>query len=139
MLPNADIIRIGEAVAFYGPEELPSRTYAVDWRSGRISGFIDGKEAMEQAIYQILRTERFLYPIYSWNYGIELAALYGMSQPELQSALKRAVTEALTADARITAVRDFAFTQNEKRALSVAFTADTIFGAVAASLASNPA
>lgn len=42
---------------------------------------------MEQAIYQILHTERFAWPIYSWNYGAELGRLTGRSVRVAQGEL----------------------------------------------------
>ena len=45
---------------------LPSYTYQV--KNGRIHGYIDGLEAMRQAVEKILLTERFEWVIYSSNY-----------------------------------------------------------------------
>ncbi|MFQ8759337.1 MAG: DUF2634 domain-containing protein [Intestinimonas sp.] len=69
--------------------QRPSRTYRADFAAGRIDGFTDGREAMEQAIYQILHTERFAWPIYSWNYGAELGRLTGRSVRVAQGELPR--------------------------------------------------
>ena len=49
-----------------------TRTYKMDLETGRVTGYVDGTEAMRQAILKILLTERFAYLIYSWDYGIEL-------------------------------------------------------------------
>ena len=88
------------------------------------------REAMEQAIYQILHTERFAWPIYSWNYGAELGRLTGRSVRVAQGELPRLLREALTQDARITGVRDVTVTQSGKREALVHFTAETVFGDV---------
>ena len=85
---------------------------------------------MEQAIYQILHTERFAWPIYSWNYGAELGRLTGRSVRVAQGELPRLLREALTQDARITGVRDVTVTQSGKREALVHFTAETVFGDV---------
>ena len=47
--------------------DMPSKTYRIDFQTGRISGTVDGRDAMVQAIRKILQTERFQYLIYSWN------------------------------------------------------------------------
>lgn len=36
---------------------------------------MDGMEAVKQAVYKILQTERYKYVIYDWNYGVELEDL----------------------------------------------------------------
>ena len=85
---------------------------------------------MKQAIFKILSTERFLYLIYSWNYGIELNSVVGKSYPVFSSEIKRVITEALLADSRITDVTDFQVEQIDKRTARVSFTAETIFGEI---------
>ena len=61
-------------------ETQPTRTYALRFDGYPCSGGkLDGLEAMKQAIFLILQTERFQYAIYSWNYGIELNALLGQT------------------------------------------------------------
>ena len=109
---------------------FPTKTYAMDLKNGRIIGYTDGQEAMKQAIYKILQTERFEYLIYSWNYGIELNAVVGKSFQVFASEIKRVIREALLADSRITDVTDFEVAQIDKRTASVKFTAETIFGEI---------
>jgi phage baseplate assembly protein W len=55
----------------------PSYTYRMDLETSRILNYCDNLEAIKQAIYKILNTERYDYPIYSQNYGIELEELIG--------------------------------------------------------------
>ena len=52
--------------------EQPSLCHRMILDTERISGECDGVEAVKQAIYNILNTERYQYIIYSWNYGVEL-------------------------------------------------------------------
>ena len=49
---------------------IPTKTYKMELEenSNRISGFTDEQDAMKQAIYKIIRTERYKYIIYDWNY-----------------------------------------------------------------------
>ena len=105
--------------------EEPSKTYCIDFDA------VDGLEAMRQAVYMILSTERFTWPIYSWNYGTELSRLPGRSGTGMESEAKRVISEALLADDRVTAVRDFTFTRSSRRALAVSFTVETALGDIA--------
>lgn len=130
LIPNQSMVTIGQAVTITPAAERPTRTYKVDFDTGRVAGFVDETEAMKQAIFKILSTERFLYLIYSWNYGIELNAVVGKSYPVFSSEIKRVITEALLADSRITDVTDFQVEQIDKRTAHVSFTAETIFGEI---------
>ena len=131
MLPTQGGILLQGGTPLVPAAQRPSRTYRADFAAGRIDGFTDGREAMEQTIYQILHTERFAWPIYSWNYGTELSRLPGRSGTGLESEAKRVISEALLADDRVTAVRDFTFTRSSRRALAVSFTVETALGDIA--------
>lgn len=109
-------------------EEQPTHTYKMDLANKRVQGYADGKEAMGQAIYKILSTERYQYPMYSWNYGVELLDLYGEPISYVCPELERRVTEALTWDGRVISVDNFEFQIPEKGAVHASFTVHTIFG-----------
>lgn len=111
--------------------EEPSMTYRIDFDAGRVTGRVDGLDAMRQAVYMILSTERFRHVIYSWDYGTELSRLLGRSSGGMESEAKRVISEALLADDRVTAVRDFTFTRSSRRTLAVSFTAETALGDIA--------
>ncbi len=102
----------------------------MDLETGRVTGYVDGTEAMRQAILKILLTERFAYLIYSWDYGIELNGTFGRSAQTLASEARRIVQEALLADSRITGITDFSVSRPDKRTISIQFTAETIFGEI---------
>ncbi|NLY46760.1 MAG: DUF2634 domain-containing protein [Tissierella sp.] len=127
MIPKVDNIRIGEELEIV---EEPSFTYSIDFGNNRIVKNIDGLEAMKQAIYLILNTERYKYLIYDWNYGIELTDLLGKDKAYVYSEFKRRIREALMADERITDVTDFLFETLNKNTILVRFTVHTIFGDV---------
>lgn len=110
--------------------EQPTRTYRVDFESGRVSGFSDGIEAMKQAVFLILNTERFKHLIYSWSYGNELSSVFGKDMELAKSEIKRIITEALTQDERITAVEGFDFRCVKRGELEVSFNAITKYGIV---------
>jgi len=107
--------------------EPTSRTYKLNIDRETITGYIDGKEAMIQAIYLILNIERYDYLIYSWNYGIELKDLFGQPTFYVMAELERRITEALTADSRVTGVDNFEITREGKK-VHAKFTVHTIFG-----------
>ena len=90
-------------------------------------GKVDDVQAVEQAIYKILNTERYEHEIYSWDYGVELADLYGQSMPYVMSEAKRRIEDALMADDRIEAVTDFEV-KRSKRTLHIKFTVVTTQG-----------
>jgi hypothetical protein len=130
LIPNAASVAIGQDVEVIEQKDQTSRTYKIDFSSGRVGGFIDETDAMKQAIIKILQSERFLYLIYSWNYGIEMNAIVGKSYQVIASEIKRILREALLEDRRITDVYDVSYKQIDKRTLSVEFTASTVFGEV---------
>ena len=111
---------------------IPTKTYKMELEenSDRISGFTDEQEAMKQAIYKIIRTERYKYIIYDWNYGIELEDLFGMPVNYCVPEIERRIREALLQDTRISEVNNFEFDTSKKGVVSVKFTAYTEFGEV---------
>ena len=114
-------------------QEQPTKTYKMELYKGNyILGFVDSQKAMEQAIYKIIRTERYKYIIYSWNYGIELEDLFGMPVEYCVVELERRISEALLQDNRITAVHTFEFdTESERGTVLIKkFIAETIFGKI---------
>ena len=122
MIPNVD-----NDILTLTIETQPSLTYALDIERGRIMGRVDGIEAIRQAIYLILSTERYAYLIYSWNYGVELQELIGQPKEYALPEIKRCITEALLQDDRITSVDDFEFTI-AKKTVHVTFTVYTVIG-----------
>ncbi len=110
----------------------PGMTYRMQTAENRVRGYTDGREAVRQAIYKIIMTERYQYAMYSWNYGIELVDLLGEPVTYVCPELKRRITEALLWDNRIKSVGDFQFTFPQRGAVHVAFTAHTVYGDVAA-------
>lgn len=108
-------------------ETQPSLTYALDAENGRIRGKVDGLEAVKQAVYLVLSTERFAHLIYSWNYGAELDGFIGQPKEYVLSEIKRRISDALLQDDRITAVDNFKF-EIKKNAVHVIFNVHSVFG-----------
>lgn len=110
---------------------MPSLTWKIHEEKAEVRGTTDEREAMRQAVSKILRTERYQYAIYDWNYGVELEELYGKRASYVIPELKRRIEDALLADDRVTAVTDFSF-REEGDSVTAAFTVHTIFGEVTA-------
>ncbi len=125
MIPKLSDINIGRTIEIVNH---PSLTYSVDFQTGVVARKIDGLDAMKQAIQKILQTERYEHAIYNWNYGLELADLYGKPRAFVYSELKRRIKEALIQDDRITEVENFVFEKPERDGVMVRFTVHTIFG-----------
>ena len=87
--------------------EQPSRTYRIDFERGRVIGKTDGLEAVKQAVYKILHTDRSRHLIYTPDYGMEWDGIFGGNPVFVRAELRRRITEALLADDRIEAVQDF--------------------------------
>ncbi len=110
----------------------PTKTYRMDIENSQIMGHTDNLEAMKQAIYKIVNTERYQYIMYSWNYGIELLDLFGEPISYVIPEVKRRIREALLWDERINSVDNFETSLPQKGALHISFTVHTIYGDVQA-------
>lgn len=106
---------------------ISSRTLKMDFDWKTISGTIDQIQAVEQAVFLILNTERYFWLIFSWNYGVELHDLIGKDPEYCIPEIERRIREALLQDDRITAVENFEFNVNKKKVLTT-FTVISIFG-----------
>ena len=106
---------------------VPNKSYRMKIADEKILGNIDELDAIAQACYKILNTERYQYVIYSWNYGIELQDLFGKPIPYVSSELPRRIKEALTQDDRINSVEDFELSYDKGNVLAK-FTVKTNLG-----------
>ncbi len=110
--------------------DLTTKTYCMKLDRNTIRYYADGKNAMKQAIFKILQTERYQYSqIYSNNYGVEFWNLIGTSAVYAVPTIETRIREALTWDDRILDVTDFNFNV-AKSIITVEFTAHTIYGDV---------
>ncbi len=78
---------------------VPSKTYKM--KEERIAGYVDGLEAVKQAIYHTLMVERYSCLIYDDNYGVELEQYIGQDIEFLKATIESTLKEALTQDLRI--------------------------------------
>ncbi len=121
------MIPIGGALQDAAEEQQTSRTYGIDFAAGKAAGITDGLEAVRQAVYKILRTDRFAYLIYDANYGSEVSGLQGRSQGYVRSEIERRIREALLQDDRISEVTDMQITVTGDEALAT-FSVVSVYG-----------
>lgn len=132
LLPDTSLTD-GGSVAVATKASYPSQTYKMRIEEESVAGTItDDIEAVQQAVYKILNTERYRFPIYSWNYGVELADLFGKPMPFVLPEVPRRIKEALTQDDRITDVTDFDLSYDRHGSLLAKFTVISIYGSFAA-------
>lgn len=118
-------------------EPQATRTYRLNFNGNPSTGMLDGLEAVKQTVYMILHCERYVYEMFSWNYGVELWSCFQESDMLLTLAkIETSIRDALMQDDRITAVNSFSF-EREKNRLHVTFTvvstegnitSETVFG-----------
>lgn len=109
-------------------ESEPSLTYRLDLENKIVqSVLIDEEEALKQAIYKILHTERYTWDMYNWDYGVEMADYIGQDIDEVLPDIQNAIEDALTADDRIESV-DCIEVEREKGKLYISMQINTIYG-----------
>ena len=119
----------GIIVASKGTAGMPNKTYRTRIEEERVMGTVtDPLEAVRQAAYKILNTERYKHIIYSWNYGVELQDLFGKPIPYVLPEIPRRIREALMQDDRITDVTDFDLSYTKTGDVLAKFTIHTIYG-----------
>ncbi|MBP5781521.1 MAG: DUF2634 domain-containing protein [Clostridia bacterium] len=105
----------------------PGYTYKADIESHRIRGYVDGVDALRQTIFHILSVQRYRYPIYSFNYGVELEDLVGMPPDYVMSVIKQRISDALLQDDRIEYIDEWDFIRRGN-SITVTFTVHSIYG-----------
>lgn len=110
-----------------------TRTYSIDFANGKLGGYIDGIDAVRQAITKIMLTERFKNLIYSDEYASEHKALMmsgGNTDSLLEAEIPALIKEALLVDDRILDVDNFTLELNygSKDAAKISFNVSTIYG-----------
>ena len=107
-----------------------TNTYKLHYTKKKINSFVDRKQALEQSIYCLLNTERYKYPIYSFNYGIQREDLFGKNIDSIMRKLQNRINNALVSDDRIISVTNFEFDSKENGVLKVRFIVNSIYGEI---------
>lgn len=62
--------------------EMP-KEYGINFETGQLTGeIVEGIEAVKVWIWMCLHTQRFRYPLYSWDYGADLEQYIGQTVTE---------------------------------------------------------
>ena len=121
--------QIEEQSQFSGIVETP-KEYGIDFETGQLTGeIVEGIEAVKVWIWMCLHTQRFRYPLYSWDYGADLEQYIGQTVTEefLNADCEDEIREALLVNPYIEEIEDFKASFDNGR-LSISFGARTKFG-----------
>lgn len=119
-----NVINLSQGITF---TEYPSYTWYVNPKTGRISGMADGFTAVKQAVEILFSVERFLWQIYTPNFGMEWEGLVGQNPGFVALEIQRRAKDAIRTDSRMTDITDFSYQVNEDN-LTVEFTVQTVYG-----------
>lgn len=114
------------------PEEEAPREYGVDFETGQLTGeIVEGLEAVKVWAWLALKSARYRYDVYSWEYGCEVESLIGQgnSKDYLESETRRMVEECLLVNPHILGVAEFDC-QVSHEMLVLSFTMETDMGEV---------
>jgi len=125
-VPDSEQSDTGTVTVTYGKE------LAFDFAAGNfimVDGrpkALEGVEALKVWIEKTIRTARYRWPAYTFQYGCELEDIIGLDIPRvvLESEVRRVIRDALIYDDRIEDVRDFVIERGGDW-LKVAFTVIT--------------
>ena len=92
---------------------------------------LTGNEAIKVWIYKAIKTNRYQYEIYTWDYGCEIESLIGKGFQIgfIKSETKRYIEEALTVNPYITKINKINVYFN-KDILTAEIDLDTVYGRI---------
>ena len=108
------------------------REYEFDFNTGQLTGkILEDKVALKIWIYKALLTNRYGYPIYSWDYGQDLEELIGQGYETdfIKSEVERRIQECLMINEHIKGCHNFDISLINDT-LKISFTVNTTFGEV---------
>lgn len=122
---------------FSGAEEITQEQilpveYEIDFQTGKLTGKkVKGIEAIKVWIWMCLKTERYRFALYSWDYGTELEQYIGSypTQEFMETDCRNEVEEALTINLYISGIDNFEVSM-EKDVLKMSFLVRTTLGDV---------
>ena len=118
------------------PENAVSATrkrpkeYGMNFATGQLTGeIVEDLEAIKVWVWCCLHSERYRYPIYSWQYGVEYEQYFGetLTSDYLNGDCKTETEEALKVNPWIIGVTNFSAEMDGSR-LHISFTLETDFG-----------
>lgn len=112
-------------------EDIP-REYGIDFETGQLTGkVVEGLDAIRVWAWMALKTARYRYEMYSWDYGCEIESLIGRgnSKEYLESETRRMVEECLSMNPHILGISEFDCKILDEK-LILRFTMETDMGEV---------
>jgi len=106
--------------------KYPTSTFKIDLGKNKVVGKTDNVEAVKQAVFLMLKTERNYSEIYE-DYGLAVNDLIGQDVFYIMSDIKRRIKETLKEDDRILEVDSFTFNEVAEN-LEVSFVVHSIYG-----------
>lgn len=96
---------------------------------------LEGIDAIPMWVYKVLKTTRYKFLAYTWDYGNELENLVGVrsSREFVQSEAERYLKDCLLINPYINYLTDIT-TTIEGRSLTVSFVVDSVYGEVSVSV-----
>ncbi len=129
LLPSFISTEVRDSTASIQTLPIP-REYGVDYETGQLTGqVVEGKEAVKVWVWCCIKTPRFRFPIYSWQYGTEFEDYIGqaLSDEYINADLLTELEEALLINPYISAIEDF-FAERSGDRMHIRFTVITQFG-----------
>lgn len=111
-------------------EEYYPREYDVNFATGKLTGKIaEGARALAVWAYFAIRTQRYKYFQYSWDYGCEICDLIGKTYSDeyVYSEVNRMLTDCLEVNAYISGIDNLQIERSAER-LNIQFTLLTDYG-----------
>ena len=108
------------------------REYGIDFETGQLTGeIVEGIEAVKVWIWCCVKTPRFRYAIYSWQYGTEFEQYIGqvLTDEYLNADVLTELEDALFINPYISAIENFSVTRNDDL-LHITCTVITQFGSL---------
>ncbi len=130
-MPETSVISVPFDIEELETEQQTTRTYGMDMERKRIIGMVDGEDALRQAIWKMLSTERFKHLIYSDNYGSEImdrAMDTELTEEFLECDIPELVKDALLIDDRILEVNNITWNWVSIDSVAIACDVVTIYG-----------
>lgn len=129
-MSEQSVLAPGMSMKVQEAPEIPTRTFRLDLKEGRIGGYVDELAAVKQAAMIALLSERFKTRIYGPQYGSELDSIIGWQDATrdlIEAEIDRAVRDALIRDSRILNVASVT-TTFEDDAAHVEVELETVYG-----------
>lgn len=111
-------------------DEVIPWEFGIDFNTGQLTGtLVSGLEAVKVWVWLALKTARYRFMIYSWEYGSELETLIGTGYSEEFTAARaqKFVEECLYENPYIINITDFS-ASFEDDVLNLGFSLETDFG-----------